>query len=193
MLQSVPVWWQSYVNGRGLPGRSEVLSEVFASDPPSTLDGRFVGLLPDEALPPIDRLVWRRGFFEASYLAMMGRADWIGVSDPVRLLCGRVLRSAKDWGIPLYVGHAWPDDGSFCSGDTVAIRHCRYHGMLAADEWQLVDQLVEHHRVPLGLSFMSVPVELGLGAYRFDARCVYEPGDPVRLTLNALLSSGGSS
>lgn len=192
MIQTVPVWWQTYVNGRGFPGRSEVLDHVFASDPPSTFDARFLGLLPDESVAPLDRLVWRRGFFEASYLALMGKADWIGISPSVRGLAGRVLRSAKDWGIPLYVCQAWPDDASFCSGDTLAFRHCRYHGMLADDEWQIVSQLVMHHAPSLDLELLPVPVELGLGVFRFDARCDYEPGEPVRLGLNALVSAGSS-
>lgn len=193
MIQTVPVWWQSYVNGRGFPGRSEVLDHVFASDPPSTFDARFVGLLPDEHVAAIDRLVWRRGFYEASYLTLLGKADWIGVSNEVRGLCGRVLRTAKDWGIPLYVCKALPDDGSFCSGDTVVFRHCRYHGMLADDEWQIVSQLVEHHRLPMKLEFLPVPSELGLGAFRFDARCVWEPGEPVRLSVSSLFSSWAAS
>lgn len=184
----VPLWWQRYVNGRGVPSRSAAMDEVFQSDPPSTMDKRFLGEFPQEGAA-LDRLIWRRGFYEARWLDCCNRADWDGVSPELRALAGKVILQAKDWGVPLYVPVVEP-----CSderGEYIIFAHCRYQGLLSEDEWAWIDQVVRNVSARLDLDLWpgapgnyfwpGAPLRIGLGV-------------PLRLTplvLSRSLGEGG--
>lgn len=207
----IPQWWLNYCAGsiqspQGLVQRS--FSERFASDPPDTTHFRFSGSpVPDRDKRAEYRLRWERGFFQDGISIQHSRADWRWCHPVLMQFAGDFIALAKRQDIPLYVGKAFSPvsvndaaDKAHFDGLAITIRHARYHDMLLADEWLLLDALAIRV-VPKGCDgWLHCSRERGVmpGFYYFsglapvDRSIVVEddrPMGPVRLGPSALCRS----
>lgn len=148
------------------------VDQRFAADPRSTIDARVRGEFPpDMHLFAWRRLIWAAGFVDRGYWLLQDKVDWSGVHPVVMRHAGLCLMRAKGMDIPLYVSEVSPL--------SFRLLHCRYHGELQLDEWQLIADLQAQERPADVVGDLSIPFRRDPAAAGWAAWSALEP---IRLT-----------
>lgn len=158
-------------------------SQHWAFERPSSVSDRFFERLVDGEVFDAPARLAAASLFTAEHVLLQHElADWRDVPDTLRLFASCFCELLRRMQVPVYVRRSTPSE--------LVILHCRYHGDLTPQEFQLLQALGMRLSIKLGLPVLGVSGTRWYLPPEFVQRGPWHPLlPPVRFTPRGLLTA----